>query len=71
MVENDNRRPRVRENLAYMFGFALIGEVAAVIYGKFVGVQVASTEVLMLGGVMAVILLFYFAGEQAREKPES
>ena len=70
MPEN-NRRGRVRERLAYMFGYALIGEVAAIIIGKFVGVEVASTEVLMLGGFMMMILIFYFVGEYSREKPGS
>lgn len=70
MPEN-NRRAKVRERLAYLFGGGVLGEVAAIIVGKFVGVEVASTEVLMLGGFMGMILVFYFAGEQSREKPET
>lgn len=71
MSNNNGLRAKVRQNLAYLFAGALIGEVAAIIIGKFVGVEVASTEVLMLGGFMGMILVFYFAGEQSREKPEA
>lgn len=70
MSNDNNLRARVRERLAYCFAAGLLGEVAAVIVGKFMGVEVASTEVLMLGGVMGMILVFYFGGEQSREKPE-
>jgi len=70
-VANNNLRARVRERLAYCFTAGILGEVAAIIAGKFVGVEVASTETLMLGGFMGTILLFYFVGEYAREKPES
>lgn len=71
MPDNNNRRAKVRERLAYYFTGGLLGEVAAIIIGKFVGVEVASTEVLMLGGFMGMILLFYFVGEYSREKPDS
>lgn len=70
-MPDNNRRARVRERLAYLFGAGLLGEVAAIIAGKFVGIEIASTEVLMLGGFMVMILMFYFVGEYSREKPES
>lgn len=70
-MPNNNRRARVRERLAYLFGGGILGETAAIIAGKFVGIEVASTEVLMLGGFMGMILGFYFMGEYSREKPES
>jgi len=70
-MPDNNLRAKVREKLAYCFTAGLLGEVAAIIAGKFVGVEVASTEVLMLGGFMGMILVFYFAGEQSREKPDS
>ena len=69
-MANNNLRPKVRERIAYSLTAGLLGEVAAIIAGKFVGVEVASTEVLMLGGFMGMILVYYFAGEQSREKPE-
>jgi len=67
----NNLRAKVRERLAYAFAAGLLGEAAAIIAGKFVGVEVASTEVLMLAGFMGMILVFYFGGEQSREKPDS
>lgn len=70
-MADNNLRAKVRERLAYAFAAGILGEVAAIIAGKFVGIEVASTEVLMLGGFMGMILLFYFAGEYSREKPES
>jgi len=70
-MANNDRRARVRERLAYMFTGGLLGETAAIIVGKFVGVEVASTEVLVLGGFMGMILVFYYGCEQSREKPES
>lgn len=70
-MADNNRRARVRERLAYLFSYGILGEVAAIIAGKFVGIEIASTEVLMLGGFMSMILLFYFVGEYSREKPES
>jgi len=70
-MPDNNLRAKVRERIAYSLTAGLLGEVAAVIAGKFVGVEVASTEVLMLGGFMMMILVYYFAGEQSREKPES
>lgn len=69
-MPDNNRRARVRERLAYIFGGGILGETAAIIAGKFVGIEVASTEVLMLGGFMMMILSFYFMGEYSREKPE-
>ena len=69
-MADNNLRARVREKLAYCFTGGLLGETAAIIIGKFVGVEVASTETLMLGGFMGTILIFYFAGEYSREKPE-
>jgi len=69
-MPNNNLRAKVRERLAYCFTAGLLGETAAIIIGKFVGIEVASTEVLMLGGFMGMILVFYFGGEQSREKPE-
>ena len=66
----NNLRARVRERIAYSLTAGILGEVAAIIAGKFVGVEVASTEVLMLGGFMGMVLVYYFAGEQSREKPE-
>ena len=70
-MPDNNRRARVRERLAYLFGAGVLGETAAIIAGKFVGIEVASTEVLMLGGFMGMILVFYFGSEYSREKPES
>lgn len=70
-MPDNNLRAKVRERLAYAFTAGLLGEVAAIIVGKFVGIEVATTEVLMLGAFMGGILLFYFAGEYSREKPES
>jgi len=69
-MADNNLRAKVRERIAYSLTAGLLGEVAAIIAGKFVGVEVASTEVLMLGGFMGMILVYYFAGEQSREKPE-
>ena len=70
MPEN-NLRAKVRERIAYALTAGLLGEAAAIIAGKFVGIEVASTEVLMLGGFMMMVLVFYFGGEQSRERPES
>jgi len=69
-MSNNSLRAKVRERLAYAFAAGLLGETAAIIIGKFVGIEVASTEVLMLAGLMGMILVFYFGGEQSREKPE-
>ena len=69
-MSDNGLRAKVRERLAYAFAAGLLGETAAIIIGKFVGVEVASTEVLMLAGFMGGILAFYFGGEQSREKPE-
>ena len=70
-MADNNLRAKVRERIAYSLTAGLLGEVAAIIAGKFMGVEVASTEVLMLGGFMGMILVYYFAGEQSREKPDA
>lgn len=69
-MPDNNLRAKVRERIAYALTAGLLGETAAIIAGKFVGIEVASTEVLMLGGFMMMVLVFYFGGEQSREKPE-
>lgn len=69
-MSDNGLRAKVRERLAYCFTAGLLGEAAAIIIGKFVGIEVATTEVLMLAGFMGMILVFYFGGEQSREKPE-
>ncbi|MBA7492533.1 hypothetical protein ES702_03083 [subsurface metagenome] len=70
-MSDNNLRAKVREKIAYCLTAGLLGETAAIIAGKFVGIEVASTEVLMLGGFMGMILVYYFGGEQSREKPDS
>lgn len=68
MAEN-NRRGRVRENLAYIFAFTLVGALAAYVVGKIYGIDIEVPAVITT--TMSNILIFYFGTKAGSEKPES
>lgn len=68
-MENNNRRARVREKLAYIFAGSLVAGFFLTIVGKMLGYDVALPEAIT--SIMGTIIAFYFAGEYSREKPES
>ena len=68
-MTNNNQRARVRERLAYIFAGTLVAGFFLTILGKMLGYDVAVPETIT--GIMGTIIVFYFAGEYSREKPES
>ena len=69
MPENNNRKSRVRENLAYIFAGTLVAAVAAYMVGKFLGVDIEIPAVITT--TISNILIFYFGVAAGKEKPDS
>ena len=69
-MADNNRRARVRERLAYLFGGALVGELFFILGAKLAGIDIPAIEALGISAVLGNIVAFYFAGEYSREKPE-
>lgn len=69
MAENNNRKGRVQEKLAYAFTATLIGAIAAYMTGKFFGVDIEIPAVITT--TISNILIFYFGVAAGKEKPES
>jgi len=70
-MPDNNRRARVRERLAYLFGGALVGELFLILTARLMGIEVPVPEAIGLSAILGMIITFYFAGEYSREKPES
>ena len=73
-MENNNRS-KVRARLAYIFSVALIAEVLLIIIATILGYPIDIPDklipvVLSVSGLMGTMVIFYFASESSREKPE-
>lgn len=68
MNNNNDRRARVRERLAYIFAFTLVGLLVGYVVGKIYGIELEIPAVITT--TMGNILIFYYGGESGREKPE-
>ena len=68
MNNNNGLRAKVREKLAYIFAFTLVGLLASYVVGKVYGFDIEVPAVITT--TMGNILIFYFGGESGREKPE-
>ena len=73
-MENNNRS-KVRARLAYIFSGALIAEVLIILLAVIFGFPMDIPDklipvVLSVSGLMGTIIIFFFAAESSREKPE-
>lgn len=73
-MENNNRS-KVRARLAYIFSAALIIEVLVILVATILGYPIDIPDklipiVLSVSGLMGTIVIFFFASESSREKPE-
>lgn len=68
-MENKNLKPKVRQNLAYLFGIGLVAYFFLSLAGKiFYGIDISvPTEFITL---TTAVVLFYFGTEAGKEKPE-
>ena len=74
MVENNNRKGRVRERLAYI----LVGGLVAYFFAKLAigaaGIAIpewVSTDLMQLGTIAGMVVAFFFGGEYGGQKPET
>lgn len=65
----NNQKPKVRQNLAYLFGIGTVVYFFVGLWGHiFYGVTIAVPEQLVY--LTTAIVLFYFGTEAGKEKPD-
>ena len=76
MAENNqnNRKGKVRERLAYMFGGGIVAYFFTRLIIAVSGIQIPDSiagDLQAFASVATAVVVFYFGAETGKEKPES
>ena len=73
-MNNNGRKSKVRERLAYMFAGGFIGYMGARLGLAALGIQIPEqvmTDIQIFGALAGNIIAFFFGSDVGKEKPES